>query len=587
VEAPSFDRVFRQLARRVRLRRTFASVLSGLTLGAVAAAVLALAAFALGLAELRAYTSLAVLFGALAGFAHGRRRRWSDGEVALFLDARLDAEEAFTTGLLTAKAAPEAAAAARARAIERLSAAGADRTRPRLLRRFHGLAPLALALFAWIAQWAVAPTVAAHKRDPGTELVRRGDVPGLDRIEALAATPALSPADAERLAALAREAKKLSDELARGIERREAQARIGQLRDELAGERQRFGGAAERAGLEAALRALATARALRKAERSLAEGDIVGFDDEMRRLANQAEGDARRAAREGLDGAARAARERGAKGLAELLERQKRLFAEREALSRSLRELARGLGEQLSDAERRELDAYLQNGDPEAAERLAEALGRALAELSEEERQRLVESLQRELGADPSLAAPDPERLRALLEQLDTPEGRRALRDALRDAARGRDAERERALGDAERGAAEAERSLGALPVPGGPGRPSAAAPGNAPPGPAGPSTPGGPGQAGPGNGPGSGQHDGTTPPIDAPELRAKAETRVLPGVTLGARGFGRAPGKSGERASDVGSGAIGAARPDAIGAIEGSDVPEEYREHVGRYFEP
>ena len=76
-------------------------------------------------------------------------------------------------------------------------------------------------------------------------------------------------------------------------------------------------------------------------------------------------------------------------------------------------------------------------------------------------------------------------------------------------------------------------------------------------------------------------------PRIDAPELRAKADTRVLPGVPLGAKGFGRAPGKSGETASQLGSGEVGEARSDAIGAIEHSDVPEEYREHVGRYFEP
>jgi hypothetical protein len=61
----------------------------------------------------------------------------------------------------------------------------------------------------------------------------------------------------------------------------------------------------------------------------------------------------------------------------------------------------------------------------------------------------------------------------------------------------------------------------------------------------------------------------------------------VLPGVPLGARGFGRAPGQSGETANQVGTGELGSARADAIGAIEGSDVPEDYREHVGRYFEP
>jgi hypothetical protein len=74
---------------------------------------------------------------------------------------------------------------------------------------------------------------------------------------------------------------------------------------------------------------------------------------------------------------------------------------------------------------------------------------------------------------------------------------------------------------------------------------------------------------------------------VDGAELRAKASTRVLPGIPLGARGFGRAPGRSGETASRNGSGQVGSTRPDAIGAVEGSDVPQDYREHVGRYFEP
>jgi hypothetical protein len=317
-----------------------------------------------------------------------------------------------------------------------------------------------------------------------------------------------------------------------------------------------------------------------RAHRALAQGDVVAFDDEMRSLANQAESDARRAAREALSEAARAARERGAKQLAELLERQKQSFAEREALNRALTEL----GELLDQQARRELDEHLRNGDPESAERLAEALARAFAQLSDEERKRLLESLKRKLAQDPALAPGDPERLRAMLERLNTPEGQRALLDALRNNARGEDAERERALRDAERGAAEAEQSLGAVPVPLAQGKP----PANGPSGPGQSAAPGAKaGQGGPGPGPGAGQHDGQTSAIDAPELRAKADTRVLPGLPLGAKGFGRAPGKSGETASQLGSGEVGKARSDAIGAIEGSDVPEDYREHVGRYFEP
>jgi hypothetical protein len=581
VEAPSFDRLFRQLARRVRFRRALRGVLSGAAFGAAVAAALSLAAFELGFGALRWYAAAAPLVGAALGWAQGRRRRWSDAEVALFLDARLGAEESFTTGVLLQERAPGAAEVARQRAVEQSTAADTRRVRPRVWLRWHALLPAALAAFVWLAVRPLPPKPVAAKTERGRELVRQKTVPGLSRIEALAQTQALSAADAERLAALSREAKRLGDDLKRGLERREAQARIAHLRDELAGERQRPGAGAERAGLEAALRALEAERSMLRAHRALADGDIVGFDDEMRRLANQAESDARRSAREALSEAARAARERGAKQLAELLERQKQAFAEREALNRALSELGQLLDQKTS----RELEEYLQKGDPESAERLAEALARAFAQLSEEEKKRLLESLKRKLTQDPALAPGDPERLRAMLERLNTPEGQRALLDALRNNARGNDAERERALRDAERGAAEAEQSLGAVPMPLTQGKPSANGP-NGPPGQT-PAPEAKPGQGGPGRGPAAGQHDGQTPAVDAPELRAKADARVLPGLPLGAKGFGRAPGKSGETASQLGSGDVGKARSDAIGAIEGSDVPEDYRDHVGRYFEP
>lgn len=579
--------MFRQMARRVRFQRALRSVLSGTALGAAASTALAFSAFYGGFAGLRGYAAAALGLGLLAGALSARRRRWSDTDVALFLDARLGAAESFTTGVLAAEKAPLAADAARARALESAAAARPEQLRSRALLRWHALLPLSVAGFAWIALEPAPPKPATARPSIEVERVERKDVPGLDRIEKLDRSAALSAADAERLAALSREAKKLSAELERGVERREAQARIGQLRDEIAGARQRFGSGNERAGLEAALRAMRADRSMRPAERALAEGDLVEFDDEMRKLANQAEGDARRAARETLDEAARAARERGAKNLAEMLERQKRDFAQREGLNRALGELAEGLGEKLGSQARRDLEQALREGDAPAAERLSEALARAFAGLNEEERRRLLESLKRELESDPALAPMDRESLRKLVEQLGTPQGERALLEALRQAARGRDATRERSLDDAERGAAEAEHALRGLPLPmpgtgnSGPGE-QAKGSGEASPGRGQDGA-----QAGPGRGAGVGSHDGHTAPIDGPELRAKAEARVLPGVPLGARGFGRAPGERGATATQVGPGEMGAARADAIDAVEGSDVPEDYREHVGRYFEP
>jgi hypothetical protein len=578
VEAPRFSRVFRELALRVRRRRALRSVLTASAVGAGLALAAAAALWGLRLGAYRPYAGGLVALAALAGWMLSRRRRWSDAEVALFLDARLASDESFTTGVLAAET-DAGAEAARARALSRLEANPPKQLGPRVLVRWHAALPIALSAFAWVCLLAPRAVPQTAKAPRGVDVVKRDSVRGLERIEALAQTEARSAADAERLKALSSEAKKLSEDLKRGIERREAQARIGKLREELAGERQRFNGPSERPGLEAALRALEAERSTLRAQRALSEGDVVGFDDEMRKLANQAESEARQAAKERLDEAARAAKERGGKKLSEFLEQQKKRFAEREALGKMLRELSKELGEKLDDDARRELEKYLDGGDPESAQRLAEAYGRALAELSEEERERLMEALKKQLDSDSGLGATDPKQLESLLDQLETERGRQALRDALRDAARGgREGGRERALEDAERGGAEAERSLGGLlpvPAPGGPGPQS---PGNGQ---------GQPQSGGPGPGSGSSNHEGETPKVEGSELRSKAQTRVLPGVPLGARGFGRAPGRSGETANQVGTGELGSARADAIGAIEGSDVPEDYREHVGRYFEP
>jgi hypothetical protein len=43
----------------------------------------------------------------------------------------------------------------------------------------------------------------------------------------------------------------------------------------------------------------------------------------------------------------------------------------------------------------------------------------------------------------------------------------------------------------------------------------------------------------------------------------------------------------AGESANQLGTGSLGAVGPTEIGAVEGTDIPEEYREQVGRYFEP
>jgi hypothetical protein len=55
-----------------------------------------------------------------------------------------------------------------------------------------------------------------------------------------------------------------------------------------------------------------------------------------------------------------------------------------------------------------------------------------------------------------------------------------------------------------------------------------------------------------------------------------------MPGVVMG-----RAAGRAGETANLQGEGALGQVAPQEVNGVERSDVPEEYREQVGRYFNP
>jgi hypothetical protein len=61
----------------------------------------------------------------------------------------------------------------------------------------------------------------------------------------------------------------------------------------------------------------------------------------------------------------------------------------------------------------------------------------------------------------------------------------------------------------------------------------------------------------------------------------------VLPGQTRPGMTLGRTAAVPGETANARGAGALGEARASELDGMQGSDVPEEYREQVGRYFRP
>jgi len=343
----------------------------------------------------------------------------------------------------------------------------------------------------------------------------------------------------------------------------------------------RFDNRENRPGLAAAIRKLQSDPRLKQAAEALGNGDLTQFDSEMQKLANQAEQDARDAAKEALEEAAKAARERGAQELAELLERERQQFERQEAQSEALRELARQLEGHLSEEARRDLEEFGKSGDPEAQRRLAEALDEALNDLNEAERKRLAENLKKQLD-DANIDPLTKEQLEQLEKQLDNPGGREELKQMLKDLANrdpSADAQRQQGLDDAERGGADAQKKLGLVPIP---QQGGSASQGNQ-----GDSSNQGDQEGGPGEGGGEGEHDGKTDRVDSDPLRAKANTKLDPSVPLRSSTLGRAPGAAGDIANQKGTGALGEVGDAEMDAVERSEVPEEYREQVGRYFQP
>jgi hypothetical protein len=579
--AAPFETRFRRWARRVRGRLLARRILTGVTFGLAFAAAAAALLWWWGFDALRPWAAAAGVCGGFAGWALGLRSRWSDVEVALFLDARLQSGESISTAVQLASDDREAArAVVLDRAATVLATQSPTRARPKLWHYRHAIAVLGAAAVVWVS-WLPLPTPPKPPAPPpGAETVQTTELAGLEKIIALERLEARDAEQRRRLDAIAQRAKELRDALAEGIEKREAQARMARLRDEIAAERLRFGDERNRAGLAAAIRKLQGDPRLKPLSDALGAGDLTEFDQEMQKLANQAEEEAREAARKALEDAELAARQRGARDLADLLERQRQEFERQQAKGEALRELARQLEGKLDDDARRDLDEFGATGDPEAQRRLAEALEEALEDLSDEDRQRLADRLNDQLEQG-DIHALTQEQLEQLRQQLETESGREELKQMLKDLARrepGEDAQRQRGLDDAERGGAEAQRELGLVPGPGGPpedGRHGSPEDMDG-------SSPGGPGEGGE-----EGDHDGQTDRVDKGRLRAKAETHIDPSVPMRSGTLGRAPGGQGETANQRGTGTLGRVGDAELESVERSDVPEEYREQVGRYFQP
>lgn len=594
----AFDRLFSRWAQGVRLRMATRTLATGMALGLALAVLPALLAWHTRHGSLRTVSAALGVVGALVGLVLATRRRWSDGDVALWLDDRLDTREVISTAV-DRRGRDDSARAddtVLASATAALRSARPEQARPALFRPLQLLAPLGIVALVWIARAplpAAPPVVVA----PGEARVQITQVEGLKKIAQLGQAHARDEAQRQRLDQIARDADKLRLDLDKGMEKREALDRIAKLRDAIAAEKLSLGDGEKRTGLEAAISKLEQNDSTKEAARALGDHDLERMDREMERLANSREKADRDSAKHALEDAAAAARKSGAPDVGKALDEEKKAFEEREKRSEALRDLEKAMEDSglASPDQKSEAEALDRKGSDEAARKLADSMGKALEKLTPEERKRLAEKLKKAMkqGATQS----DPQTSKDLADALSNPQGQQSLEDELKAMANEDDESPEskgqQQLDGAQDGADGTEGQLnGQSPGDGsGPGQGK----GKGPPVPV--PMPGqggsqdangdGAGQAGHHHDTGTGPHNGHTGEVDTGTLRSRAHGPVsrAPGMPGAATGW--TPGKADGTANVRGTGALGTVAPQELDGVDHSDVPQEYREQVRQYFQP
>jgi len=581
-EGGAFERSFERAAKTARLWLGLRALVSSLAVGAAVAAPLAGIAFATRSAEARIVlpvTGLAV--GSIAFGLAAHRRRLADRDLALFFDRRLATDEAIATALDLGDEDPARPVVAD-KAARALSEAPSKRLRPRVLSRAHALLPVAVAALAWVSLRPLPPAPPAPPPAPGTETVKLEDLRDLDRlVDALDAAKARDEAQEKRLAELRTKARDLRDRLARGDARRDLQSQMAELSDRLTAERLDLGSGERTRGFEAALKKMDTPE-LSGAKRALAERDMAALDDEMQRLAKDLEASSREKAKKDIDAAIEAAKAEGADDVAKALEEQKKRFEKAEKKSERLEEIERALGDRVPQEGRPKPGEEGKPLDAEQKEKLREALEKALSQMSEADRKKLAEELAKQAREAKDekgrpLSEEDKKALRELAERLATDEGAKELAKELAAMKKGEEesgeAKRQAQLESAQSSLDKAKSEVGGAPSPSAQGTASSSAGANGAGGEGGPKT--------------KKRPVAPSRPVAGSAFRAHASATLGSGAPLPEATVGRAPSAPGETANRKGQGALGKVGPDEIGAVSHSDVPEEYREQVGRYFQP
>ncbi len=648
-EAARFRPLFARWARRVRNRLAFREALTGFALALAVSVVLAGIAWKTRHGDLRPYAAGLGAVGIGLGLVSARRKRWSDTDVALFLDERLSTEEAIATAVESTSESREQGDAARAVVITTAASAlaGGDpkRVRPPLWKPVHALVPFAILALVGVAR-APLPVAPVSAAPPGTAKVQIAQVEGLKKIAKVGQLTARDEAQRERLDKIAKDAEKLKEELAKGMEKREAQDKIARLREAISEERLSLGQGEQRAGLESAVSKLEESDVTKRAAKALGDHDLESVDQEMERIANEREKADREIAKKKLDEASDAAKKNGAKDVAKALEDQKKGIEKREKRATALRDLADAMKEtgESGGSLKSESEALDREKSDAAAKKLADSMGKALEKLTPEERKRLAEKL-KEMSKGKGTSQGDADQMKDLADDLSTPEGQKKLEDQLKemakDDAESEESKRQKGLDDAEDGANGTEGDIGKQGEQGqqGQGQQGQQGQGQQGQGQQGQGQQGqgqqgqgqqgqgqqgqgqqgqgqqgqqgqggipmpgqGQGQQGQGQGgqnsgngngghgshdQGSGDHKGSTGPIDAHTLKSRARGPMNKGEAMPGSVTTFVPGKAGGTANTRGTGDLRVVGPSEVDGVERSDVPEEYREHVRQYFQP
>ena len=333
-ERERFHPLFEQWARGVRSRLLARRVLTGLAVGLALAVLAAALAWKTRHGALRPLCALAGLVGAGVGVAIARRKRWSDVDVALWLDDRLETDETITTAVELRNQAEdddEARAVVVSSAASALAEGDAKRARPAVLRP-HPRAGAHRGRRARLHR-ALADADAADRR----ARTRRGEGPdraGRRAEEDREARRGGAHATTRRSSGSKRSRRtptSCSADLEKGLEKREALDRIAKLRDEIAAEKLTLGEGEKRAGLEAAISKLEQNDSTKEAAKALGDHDLEKMDRRdgatSRTRARSAIATRRRRA---LEDAAAAAKANGAPDVGKALEQEKKSLEERE-----------------------------------------------------------------------------------------------------------------------------------------------------------------------------------------------------------------------------------------------------------------